>query len=317
MIPSTISVVVPTYRRERVLIETLESLLAIAKRTSGFRELILVDQTDRHEPETDRRLGDWERADRIRWLRRDEPHLTRAMNQGLVSADADVVLFTDDDIIPGQDLLGRHLQAYRAQPRAWAVVGQVLQPGEEPADLPYSPSGGTLRRYLDFPFRRTGGAFIENAMAGNLSLIRDRALELGGFDESFTPPVASRFETEFAKRLVASGGMIWFEPSASIRHLRSGTGGTRSRGSHLTSMEPCHGVGDYYYALRRGSGWELWWYVLRRPFREVRTRFHLAHPWWIPVKLIGELRAFAMAFALYKRNPKLLPSHYFAGVSPV
>ncbi len=317
MIPSSISVVIPTYGRERVLVETVESLLAIAEPTPGFRELILVDQTGCHESETERRLSDWRDTGRIRWLRGDEPHLTRAMNRGLVAADSDVVLFTDDDIVPGQDLLGRHLQAYRLQPRAWAVVGQVLQPGEEPADLPYSPRGGTLRRYLDFPFRRTGGAFVENAMAGNLSVIRGRALGLGGFDENFTPPVASRFETEFAKRLVAAGGTVWFEPSASIRHLRAQTGGTRSRGSHLTSIEPCHGVGDYYYALRRGSGWELWWYVVRRPFREVRTRFHLAHPWWIPVKLIGEMRALAMAFALCKRNPKLLPPHHFAGVSPV
>jgi hypothetical protein len=33
-------------------------------------------------------------------------------------------------------------------------------------------------------------------------------------------------------------------------------------------------------------------YILRCPFREVCTKFHLSHPWYIPVKFVGELRAF-------------------------
>ncbi len=36
---------------------------------------------------------------------------------------------------------------------------------------------------------------------------------------------------------------------------------------------------------------EAWKYSVSRVFREVRTRFHLTHPWWIPVKLVGEARA--------------------------
>jgi len=144
-------------------------------------------------------------------------------------------------------------------------------------------------------------------MAGNLSVKRDRALAVGGFDANFTPPVAYRFETEFARRLVAAGGRIRFEPRASIRHLRAARGGTRSQGGHLTSSSPVHGVGDYYYALRCGRGWERFWYVLRRPLREVRTRFHLLHPWYIPVKLVGEVRALALAVRLHRGGPRLLP----------
>jgi hypothetical protein len=49
------------------------------------------------------------------------------------------------------------------------------------------------------------------------------------------------------------------------------------------------------------------WYLLRRPLREVRTRFHLRHPWWIPVKLLGELRALVQALSLSRRPPLLLP----------
>jgi hypothetical protein len=64
-------------------------------------------------------------------------------------------------------------------------------------------------------------------------------------------------------------------------------------------------VGDCYYALRCGGGLQACWYLLRRPLREVRTRFHLRHPWWIPVKLVGELRALAQALSLHRLPPLL------------
>ena len=302
----TLSIVIPTYCREKVLIETIGYLLELANTTKGFLELIVVDQTLKHEYDTEQRLSEWKAQGLIKWLRPDQPHIARSMNRGLLEAQGDIVLFTDDDIIPDQNLLKGHLTAYQNNLDLWAVVGQVLQPGEKPEDIPFTPSGDKLRLYLNFPFRRTEGTFVENVMAGNLSVRRDLAIKIGGFDESFTPPVASRFETEFAKRLVVSGGTIWFEPKASIYHLHVDSGGTRSKGSHLNSISPRYGVGDYYYALRCGSGWELLWYMLWRPFSEVRTKFHLKHPWWIPIKFIGEIRAMIQAFHLYHQGPKLL-----------
>ena len=145
-------------------------------------------------------------------------------------------------------------------------------------------------------------------MAGNLSVRRDRALAIGGFDPDFVPPVSFRFETAFAKRLVAAGGRIRFEPAAEVRHLRATRGGTRIHGNHLASASPLHGVGDYVYALKHGRGLERLGYIARRPFREVRTRFHLRHPWFIPVKFVGELRALFMALRLARGARKTLKS---------
>jgi GT2 family glycosyltransferase len=120
-------------------------------------------------------------------------------------------------------------------------------------------------------------------MSGNMCLRREAALTLGGFDENFLPPVSYRFDSDFCKRLIRAGGKIRFEPSARIYHLRAARGGTRSVGCHLTSASPVHGVGDYYFAFRQGFNLATLGYVLRRPLREVRTRFHLRRPWWIPV----------------------------------
>jgi len=303
----TISIVIPTYGREQILLDTIGYHLQQAAELPQFGELIVIDQTAQHEPSTTQQLQQWQEQGRIRWVRCTEPHLTRSMNRGLLEAKSDIVLYTDDDVVPTQGWLRAHVQAHAQHPEAWAVVGQILQPGEHAQDIPYQPRGGHLMRYMDFPFRCTKGQYIENAMAGNLSLKREQALQIGGFDENFPPPVASRFESEFAKRLVRTGGKVWFEPAASLRHLAATTGGTRSKGSHLTSMSPVHGVGDCYFALRTGKGLEKWWYLARKPFREVRTRFHLRHPWWIPVKLVGEVRAQVQAFRLARQPAALVP----------
>jgi GT2 family glycosyltransferase len=143
-------------------------------------------------------------------------------------------------------------------------------------------------------------------MSGNLMVRREHALSVGGFDENYTPPVSYRFDSDFAKRVVKAGGQIEFVPGARIYHLRTPTGGTRSNSSHLTSASPEHGVGDYYFALRHAKGVVRWRHILQRPVREISTRFHLRHPWYIPVKLTGEVRALVAAWRLHRRNPGLL-----------
>jgi GT2 family glycosyltransferase len=226
------------------------------------------------------------------------------MNEALRKATGDIVLFVDDDIVPAPGLVAAHADAYEDE-NVWAVTGQVLQPGEEPDSAPHTFTKSGLKDCLDFSFRSTGRAFVRSVMAGNLSVRREKALEIGGFDENFVG-AAYRFETEFCRRIWHNGGKVLYEPAASIRHLRTKEGGTRRFGNHLKSADPAHGVGDYYFALRCGRGMERIAYIISRPFREVSTRFHLYHPWWIPVKLIGEMRAIALAMKLAKSGPALL-----------
>jgi GT2 family glycosyltransferase len=301
-----LSIVIPTYRRERVLLDTIQYLQPLREKLGQLTELLVIDQTEEHHRETDETLKHWRNAGVIRWLVLPRPHLTEAMNAGLTETTGEIVLFLDDDIVPDNGLLTGHVNAHALYRKAVAVVGQVLQPGQEPEPLTAGSSKSPFRRDMDFPFNSTRGAWVENAMAGNLSLKRVKALEVGGFDMNFPPPVASRFETEFAKRVIRYGGKIRFEPSASIRHLAADSGGTRSRGSHLTSASPRYGVGDCYFAFRCAKGWELVWYLALKPFREIRTKFHFLHPWWIPVKFIGEMRALMQAWSLARRPPALL-----------
>lgn len=302
----SLSVVIVTYNREKVLLDTISYLLPQARVCESFQRIIVVDQTSLHDKSTETALHSWHVEGDIHWLKLSEPNLTGAMNRGLTETDSDLVLYVDDDIIPARGLLENHVRAHVENPEVAAVVGQILQPGEKPMAFDYSPSGSHLRRFQDFPFRSTRGLLIENAMAGNLSVKREIAIQVGGFDENFEPPVASRFETEFAKRLVAEGESLWFEPSASIDHLAASSGGTRSQGFFLASASPVYSVGDFYLALLIGKGWDRLAYIAVRPIGQVMTRFHMRRPWWIPVKFIGELRGLCMALRLYARGQRLL-----------
>jgi len=57
MLPSNaISIVIPTYRREQVLVDTLHALL---RQEPPADEILVVDQTERHEPATADQLAAW------------------------------------------------------------------------------------------------------------------------------------------------------------------------------------------------------------------------------------------------------------------
>ena len=297
-----ISAIIPTYKREQVLCDTVRLLLGCSPRPD---EIIVVDQTDEHEPETVSRLTEWSRNGDIIWMRIDEKEASQphAMNAGAVRASGEIVLFLDDDIVPAGDLIAGHREAHEANPEAWAVVGQVIQPWQTAEDRVFAGRRFGLWAYLCFPFNSTRAAWINNAMTGNLSVLRHRFLEAGGFDENFVPPVSHRCESEFVRRLTRAGGGVLFYPLAGLRHLAAARGGTRSRGGNLANASPACGVGDYYFALCSGRGWEIVLYWAFRLFRQCRTKYLLSHPWLIPVKFIGEVRAMALALKLRRQGP--------------
>lgn len=298
----SLSVVIPTFGRDEVLTDTISQFLA---QVPAAAEILVIDQTLLHEPPTESQLAEWNRVGSIRWVRLSTPSQPMAMNRGLLEARYPIVLFVDDDIRIDTDFVAGHFH-HAGDSKIGAVIGQILQPGESAMEgYVHVPDDGPFADF-DFPFRSASPAWIRNGMSGNMSVKRALALAIGGFDENFLAPVSYRFDSDFCARLVGTGKRIRFDPRPKIHHLRAERGGTRSLGSHLTSPSPMHGIGDYYFALRRGFSLATVSYLCRRPFREVLTRFHLHHPWWIPVKFFGELRAMYLAVRLYLRGPKVL-----------
>jgi GT2 family glycosyltransferase len=286
-----VTIAIPTYRREAVLLESLDALLALEQPAA---QILVLDQTERHGPAIEQRLQVMAAGGAIQWLRLSTPSIPKAMNVGLLQASNTIVLFVDDDIRPEPGLVAAHCAAHAAATDV-LVAGRVIQPWEEGLD--HSRPG-------PFHFAGTKPQTVAEFIGCNFSIRRSTALALGGFDENFVR-VAYRFEAEFAHRLRASGRSIVFEPAACLHHLKAG-GGTRTYGEHLTTWRPDHAVGAYYYGLCTGEVGVF----ATRPLRAVATRYHLRHPWRMPGTLVAELGGMLWALGLFARGPsRLAPAH--------
>jgi len=282
-----VTLVIPTYRRERVLVETVRLMLALDPTPD---EIIIVDQTPRHEPDTEAELGALEKAGRIRWIRIEKPSIPHAMNVGLLEARHEIVLFTDDDVVPDARLIAAHLIAHE-DPGVSVVAGRVYQLW----DRRDRPSGAFFTADRKLPATEFIGC--------NVSMKRSPALATGGFDENFVK-AAYRYEAEFSWRSRQAGRSMVYEPDAIIDHLKTTAGGTRSHGQPW--FHPGHGVGEHYFLIRTRSLAGTIAGSSRRIARSVMTRRHLRAPWWIPVTLAAEMTAFLWALLLALRGPRLL-----------
>src|SRR5712692_2433851 len=118
-----ISVVIPTYRREQVLVDTLDLLAPLLQPGD---EILVIDQTPVHESHTEEGLHRLANAGTIRWYRRAKPSQCESMNAAAGLAGGDILLFLDDDVIPFPKLLEAHRSALAADPALSATCGQVL-----------------------------------------------------------------------------------------------------------------------------------------------------------------------------------------------
>jgi len=294
-----ISVVIPTYKREEPLIDTITQLLAQGQR--GL-EILVVDQTPWHSENVQRQLSGWHASGTIVWLQQQEPSIPAAMNRGLQKASNSIVLFVDDDIHLEDGFVQAHLDAHTSYPESF-IAGQVIQPWQKGDD--HQARDNTDVCPDEFDFSSNVATPVDRVMAGNLSVVRDIALALGGFDENFIG-AAYRFEAEFSDRARHAGIDIRFEPAASIDHLHADSGGTRAHGHFLTTSSHAHTSGKYYYLLIANKVTSRWMALATMPFRSVMTRHHLRRPWWIPVSLLAEGRGLIDAIQKCRKGRKLL-----------
>ena len=218
------------------------------------------------------------------------------MNTGLINASHAITLFTDDDIKAHEHLVEVHYQTHLKTANT-IVAGRVIQPWDN--NQKFTDDG--------HQFNSMQGKLIRHFMGGNFSINREQAIALGGFDENFIG-VAYRFEAEFAHRWLNAGYEIQFEPAAVIDHLKVTDGGTREYGEHLTTMQPYHAVGAYYYLLTTGKSKNRSQGMFKRLIESIKTRHHLKRPWYIPVTLIAEIRGMLMARRLASAGPRYINS---------
>lgn len=311
-----ITVVIPSYNRGAVLLDTVQYLLA---QTIKPQEIIIVDQTDYGKGDSvASKLKDLNDGNKIKWLRKSEPSIPKAMNAGLLEAEAQWVLFIDDDVNFADDFIRQHQRAIAESGRL-AHVGQIVQPWQQvnagiashESSVELSAGETSLKTDLEFPFNSPGTNLINNCMAGNLCVNKAAAIAAGGFDENFSG-AAYRFETEFCKRFcLVHKQLFFYSPKAVLHHLHFGTGGTRAHADFLTSSTSAHSMGDYYFAMLNrtdDSKFHILIYIVRRFLFSIVAKYYLRKPWFMVPRLMAEARGIVAARRALKKGPRLLDS---------
>jgi GT2 family glycosyltransferase len=251
-----IAVAIPTYNRGEVLLDTLRQVLAQEPRAD---EVLVVDQSERHEPEVRAALDGLQAAGEIRYFRQSPPNIAAARNRALREASCEVVIFIDDDVRLSPGFVAAHRRNYEADPAVVAVAGRVEQRlgwGKQRRLPSGRPEFEKFFIPLDGRERQEG---VANFGGANHSIVAAKALGWGGYDERFSG-VALREETDLALRVYYGGGKIVFDPSASLFHLSVPAGGCRPRSIYDLSAAQALLLFAFKHArfLRSATVSEVW-----------------------------------------------------------
>lgn len=187
-----ISVVVPTHDRRHLLERKLRALEA--EQDVNFEVVVVADGcTD----DTERFLARYQPGYALSWITTPGRHAAHARNRGAHVARADVLLFSDDDMIPRPGWLARNLALHELPGRV-GISRQVL-----PAQL---ESGATLSKVSGW----------WNAVGGSLSMHAELFAEVGGYDDSFGEYGGE--DADLGYRLKLAGADFRFLPEAVVEH---------------------------------------------------------------------------------------------------
>ena len=286
-----VSAIVVSYDRDAPLRTTIECLL---RQDPAPVEIILVDQTRRHDAATQAFLDGLVAVGQLVRIEQAEPNAQRARNRAIEAARGEVLLFVDDDVVMGSDLVQAHWTNYR-DPDVAAVCGFFVDPGEAAVeDLPQEYSRATTGWiYLPHCY----GKRIDSHLfpSGNGSVRRDIAMRLGGFDENFVYTLLD--DTDFACRLKSLGVKSVHDPSARLRHLKIGRGGRRPGGVNAYVIADASRWYTWIYFFVMNFGWRSWRELALRLRGCVFRRANLMRPWHLGRALghvaVGAVRAAA------------------------
>jgi len=233
-----VSIVICTMDRHAKLARCLDAVfrsIASLPVAEGQCEVVVVDQSSSELTQDLLRS----RFPSVVRVRLSGPGISRARNEGILRAQAPLLLFTDDDCIPSISWIPAALHALRRDPQLAGVFGRVE---------PYRPGGihpvetvavthhlGTSYFAVDargwrcfaLMCQEKGTRVSEPAVphmnlgsSNNMAFRRSAFIENGAFSTSFGAGSAgfSAEDTELQYRLLCAGTTLAYEPSVIVDH---------------------------------------------------------------------------------------------------
>ena len=258
-----VSLIIPTYNREKVLCNTISYAL---DQDFADYEIIVVDQTEKHESATNLYLENLPKQAKV--ISHRPASLPGARNRGIRESRGDIVIMIDDDVIIKRDYISQHLNCY-SNADVSGVTGKVEQKIKIDIKIPAFLNNEFMKWLPISVFHDDREKEAYRVAGGNFSVKKEYALRVGLFDENFIGTAWGE-EYDFSLRLKKVGEKIIFNPNACIFHLNEAEGGAGNRSlfnlfsvyskSHnLTYLIERNRIDRKVYAY-------LTWYIYRQSF---------------------------------------------------
>ena len=201
-----LSIVIPTYNRAESLRACLDSLSRQTQSVADYEVIVVVDgSTDG----TREMLAHLSLPYPLHTLWQSNSGQTEARNRGIAAAKGRYVLFLDDDIVAGPELVAEHLRAQREHGGV-AAIGQLETVPQQGAD----GFARCMAEWLNDHYARlnagTRAPAFRDCYSGNLSVPLAALHELGGF----ALDLRSSFDVELGYRLAQYGLSFVYLPRA-------------------------------------------------------------------------------------------------------
>ncbi len=225
------TVIICTWNRAKLLEQTLAALAAMRLSRQVRWELLVVNNNSTDA--TERVIQEFRDRLPLRCLFEPRPGKAHAANLALQHARGQLLVWTDDDVLPEPDWLGRYLEA-SARWAGCAIFGGPIQPdfeGRPPpwlkAVLPYVPTAYGVREcgeppmplrphYVPYGANYAVRAAVQKQFPFDPSLGVRQRRRVGGY------------ETEVIRKMLEAGFSGMWVPGARLRHyVRQETQTTR------------------------------------------------------------------------------------------
>jgi glycosyltransferase involved in cell wall biosynthesis len=214
---NSLSVVIPTYNREKVLARALGGYLAQSS-PRLIHELLVVDDGSTDGTESMVLALSRRSVFPIRYLRQPNKGPAAARNLGIREARSALVLFTDSDVIPERDLVEQHIEWHRMHSQITAaILGYVTWPPEMKA-TPFMRWYGERTLFWFDQLRNKREASFHFFYTCNLSLKTEFLRSCGQFDEEFKS--AAYEDIELGYRLSKRGLQLLYNSAAIGYHYQ-------------------------------------------------------------------------------------------------
>lgn len=224
----SVSVLICTYNRARLLRETLMALRSLDMPDCDV-EVVIVDNNSTDNTPLVVEEASRESAVPVVYLRESQQGKSFALNRGLAHARGDIIALTDDDVLPAREWLTRIVAVFRTRGVTFAF-GKVLPrwgqvPPPELLTARAQDIWGPLAivDYGDTPTEYLSSSLGQRLPIGaNLAFARDALVTIGGWRTDLgkvNNTLISGEDHEIFMRLRRHGLYSgYYEPQASVRH---------------------------------------------------------------------------------------------------